>query len=402
MEPALEYEEPVWSSYPRGIFRLEILKNGSMIADTQLPSGKKYLTCGRLPTCDLPMEHSSVSRLHAVIQFSAEKAFIFDLGSAHGTFLNKSKLKPRVFIEIPSEGAVVRFGESTRQYVISYPNEATKPVDYEKDPVGFLKGWLRSRGHADFDVEVEQIEGAGFVASICLGQDVLGDASQSLTVSATGSNKKLALSDMALQVCEELERRNLFMSCKRRMEPNSDGEDFEDGYFDRTKKTKTQKTSEVLTQESLESKRTVLERQISDIHQILNSQPASTEASENDDELDRFMDSMQQKAALQDQTRYTKELEILQCELNETIALLDFIAPDRRSDTRKADQKIAEDRSKVVEYSVADSAPVRQEMERRQTAETVEDDELPPENDFVLPDQEESEASLRLKNELGY
>ena len=53
--------------------------------------------CGRAAVADVVLEHPSSSRLHAVIQFKAGtgEAFLYDAASAHGTFLNKRRLKPR-------------------------------------------------------------------------------------------------------------------------------------------------------------------------------------------------------------------------------------------------------------------------------------------------------------------
>lgn len=47
---------------------------------------------------DIVAEHPSASRLHAVIQFHADSgdAFLYDAASAHGTFLNRRRLKPGV------------------------------------------------------------------------------------------------------------------------------------------------------------------------------------------------------------------------------------------------------------------------------------------------------------------
>ena len=67
-EPALDYEKPRWSQLPKKEVCLEVLKQGSIVDTVRLPATKEYFTCGRLPSCDLWMEHASVSRLHAVLQ----------------------------------------------------------------------------------------------------------------------------------------------------------------------------------------------------------------------------------------------------------------------------------------------------------------------------------------------
>ena len=45
----------------------------------------------------MPMEHPSISRLHAVLQFRGKDgaAFLYDAGSSHGSFLNKQRLPQR-------------------------------------------------------------------------------------------------------------------------------------------------------------------------------------------------------------------------------------------------------------------------------------------------------------------
>jgi pSer/pThr/pTyr-binding forkhead associated (FHA) protein len=48
------------------------------------------------------LEHPSASRLHCVLQFKAGsgEAFLYDGGSTHGTFLNKSRLPPKVHVPV--------------------------------------------------------------------------------------------------------------------------------------------------------------------------------------------------------------------------------------------------------------------------------------------------------------
>ena len=50
----------------------------------------------------VPMEHPSISRLHAVLQFrgSDGAAFLYDPGSAHGTVVNKQRIPAQQYVPI--------------------------------------------------------------------------------------------------------------------------------------------------------------------------------------------------------------------------------------------------------------------------------------------------------------
>ena len=96
---------------------------------------------GRLPVCDVSLEHPSISRYHAVLQYRRTDAagtvtdegrsgstlssnvpneagfYVYDLNSTHGSFLNKSKLQPRVYYRV-RVGQMVRFGGSSRLFVL--------------------------------------------------------------------------------------------------------------------------------------------------------------------------------------------------------------------------------------------------------------------------------------------
>lgn len=76
---------------------MEVIKSGTLIEERPL-SGKPFLTFGRSPTADVLLEHPSASRLHAVLQFrgSDSRAFLYDCGSTHGTFINKQRVKAQV------------------------------------------------------------------------------------------------------------------------------------------------------------------------------------------------------------------------------------------------------------------------------------------------------------------
>eukprot|EP00775_Hariotina_reticulata_P006570 gene6570-6798_t len=104
-------------------FGLEILKNGTLLSTQELNS-QAFYTFGRSPTADVLLEHPTASRLHAVLQFkgASGEAFLYDCGSTHGTFLNRNRLKAQVMAPI-RVGDTVRFGQSTRMYVLTGPTE---------------------------------------------------------------------------------------------------------------------------------------------------------------------------------------------------------------------------------------------------------------------------------------
>jgi len=124
----LQYLEPSWGGLPDKPYHLEILKNGTIV-DTVKLENKSFFTIGRLPVCDVPFEHPSLSRYHAVLQFktnpSPEKPvgfYLFDLDSTHGSFHNKKKCFPKTFYRL-RVGHMLKFGGSTRTVLLQGPED---------------------------------------------------------------------------------------------------------------------------------------------------------------------------------------------------------------------------------------------------------------------------------------
>lgn len=145
--PAMPYTVPYWSGpLPTQHFSLSVIKNGTIIGEVDI-SKKAYVVFGRLPECDVSLEHPSISRYHAVLQYRAPSNtqqestkeeeegeeesrqplfssnpkeaghYIYDLGSTHGTFLNKSRVKPRCYYRVRL-GQMIKFGGSSRLFLL--------------------------------------------------------------------------------------------------------------------------------------------------------------------------------------------------------------------------------------------------------------------------------------------
>lgn len=88
--------------------------------------------------CDLVLQHPSISRVHAALQFDAHGAlFLRDLTSTHGTFVNKQRVPANEFVRLHI-GDVVVFGESTRLYALCGPQELL-PAEYESQNLQQLR-----------------------------------------------------------------------------------------------------------------------------------------------------------------------------------------------------------------------------------------------------------------------
>lgn len=66
--PPLPYTAPRWGGLPSNAFSLMVVKTG-VVVDTVSLEGRSYMVFGRLPSCHVTLEHPSISRYHAVIQY---------------------------------------------------------------------------------------------------------------------------------------------------------------------------------------------------------------------------------------------------------------------------------------------------------------------------------------------
>lgn len=120
------YTIPPWSGPPCHQFSLEVLKDGSIIDQLHVHEKGAYMF-GRVDLCDFVLEHPTISRFHAVLQFKRSgEAYLYDLGSTHGTSINKNQVKSKVYVDL-HVGDVIRFGLSSRLYIFQGPSELMLP-----------------------------------------------------------------------------------------------------------------------------------------------------------------------------------------------------------------------------------------------------------------------------------
>ncbi|KAF9985148.1 Kanadaptin [Mortierella antarctica] len=159
--PPLKYHKPAWSGYPNQQFFFEVIKNG-VIVDRVMAPEKEFLVIGRLPLCDLEMEHPSLSRYHAIVQFKSNgECFIYDLNSSHGTKLNKTKIPPQMHVAL-KPGDQLRFGESTRIYLFQTEQEVDQEEEDRKMVASMIERQNRTKENSQKQQTKDEDDGCNW------------------------------------------------------------------------------------------------------------------------------------------------------------------------------------------------------------------------------------------------
>ncbi|OZJ01937.1 hypothetical protein BZG36_04834 [Bifiguratus adelaidae] len=384
--PPLFYQKPDWSSVPHSDFGFEVLKSGIVVENIEFPK-KDFLTIGRLPLCDIQMEHGSISRYHAVLQFKEDDTVqLYDLGSAHGTRLNKMPIKAKTYAPL-RVGDQIRFGESSRICILLGPtpedeneraemsiteykaqlqkkreereceedNEdaveeeevSTVKADgdayYRDDPKKALRNWFERYG-TPMQFETEE-DGPGhariYTAKIKLP---IADEEQGfLYATATGSRRREAERAAALDACEKLDARNLLReeegvdyAAQRASlkELYGDDDSDDDTFYDRTAKSKnkTKKSGEAAkaeTHETLIAKRQDLEIKLEELRKALTeAELQKRNANDNNgDDLDAYMENISSQSQGKSLLQLQMDLKVMEKEAKRLDRMIGLTRP---------------------------------------------------------------------------
>ncbi|KAM3459532.1 hypothetical protein MY5147_004647 [Beauveria neobassiana] len=128
----LKYHEPSEARKPppRDQWKLYVFKGQDIVDTVDLSARSCWLVGRDMAVIDLPAEHPSISKQHAVIQFryterrnefgdkiGKVKPYLIDLESANGTMLNGVRIQDSRYLELRDKD-MVQFGQSTREYVV--------------------------------------------------------------------------------------------------------------------------------------------------------------------------------------------------------------------------------------------------------------------------------------------
>ncbi|XP_010267721.1 PREDICTED: FHA domain-containing protein DDL-like isoform X1 [Nelumbo nucifera] len=133
----LLFNEPPDARKPDIRWRLYVFKAGEVLNEPLYIHRQSCYLFGReRRVADIPTDHPSCSKQHAVIQYrQVEKEqpdgtlskqvrpYLMDLGSTNGTFINDNRIESQRYYEL-FEKDTIKFGNSSREYVMLHENSA--------------------------------------------------------------------------------------------------------------------------------------------------------------------------------------------------------------------------------------------------------------------------------------
>ncbi|EFN53416.1 hypothetical protein CHLNCDRAFT_58505 [Chlorella variabilis] len=154
--------------------------SGALAAETNKVKQSCYLFGRERRVADVPTDHPSCSKQHAVLQYrmtekegadgmmkAAVRPYLMDLGSTNGTFLNGERLEAERYYEL-LETDMLKFGNSSREYVLVKEKMGEPGIQrvkvYRLNEEGLWDD--KGTGH----VSVELMEGNSSVGLVVMGE----------------------------------------------------------------------------------------------------------------------------------------------------------------------------------------------------------------------------------------
>lgn len=143
----IKYSEPPESRKPKRRWRLYVFKGEETLPTLYIHRQSAYLMGRDRKIADIPLNHPSVSKQHAALQYrlvtfkrpsggngKCIRPYIIDLESANGTYVNNKKIEARKYVEI-MEKDVIKFGYSSREYVLLHEHSQDTSSGDDDDDV---------------------------------------------------------------------------------------------------------------------------------------------------------------------------------------------------------------------------------------------------------------------------
>ncbi|GER27302.1 SMAD/FHA domain-containing protein [Striga asiatica] len=133
----LLFNEPHDARKPDIRWRLYVFKGGEVLNEPLYVHRQSCYLFGReRRVADIPTDHPSCSKQHAVLQYrqveeelqdgsmsKQVRPYLMDLGSTNGTSINDNKIEPQRYYQL-FEKDTIKFGNSSREYVLLHENSS--------------------------------------------------------------------------------------------------------------------------------------------------------------------------------------------------------------------------------------------------------------------------------------
>jgi smad nuclear-interacting protein 1 len=141
----IKYNEPAEARKPKRRWRLYGFKGDESLPMLPIHRQSAYLLGRDRRIADIPVDHPSCSKQHAVLQYRLTdyirpdgsngrkvRPYIIDLGSANGTFVNNQRIEAQRYVEL-FEQDLLKFGFSTHEFVLLHENVDTSEIPQDSD-----------------------------------------------------------------------------------------------------------------------------------------------------------------------------------------------------------------------------------------------------------------------------